>query len=289
MSMEAIAKRFAGQTELFLKKHGPEILTGIGVVGFGATTYLVGKAVLKAQKPLEELRADAHIIASKEVAKEYTKRDKQQEIGRLYVHRGLEIAKIFSPAIAAGGMSVICVISAHGLMQRKQTALVAAYTALDAGFKAYRQRVREEIGEEKERELYRRPVMRAVDQVESEEPVYEIDKDAARPSQYGRFYDQFNIHWSKTPEWNMMQLRVFERSANDMLNAKGFLFLNEVYDMLGFDWTQAGQVVGWRNDGDGDGYVDFGLYADEERNRDFINGEVPSIFLDFNVDGPIAI
>jgi hypothetical protein len=48
-------------------------------------------------------------------------------------------------------------------------------------------------------------------------------------------------------------------------------------------------MVGWIDGGDGDGYVDFGIYdiAAVNNRREFINGYEPSIILDFNVDGVI--
>lgn len=71
--------------------------------------------------------------------------------------------------------------------------------------------------------------------------------------------------------------------ANDRLHARGHLFLNEVYEALGLPHTQAGAVVGWVV-GNGDNFVDFGLYTGEAA-RDFVNGREGSILLDFNVDG----
>ena len=79
--------------------------------------------------------------------------------------------------------------------------------------------------------------------------------------------------------------------ANDLLKARGRLFLNEVYRMLGIDETKAGQVVGWVYNPDnptGDNFVDFGIYnMQRERVRAFVNGYEPNILLDFNVDGVI--
>lgn len=79
--------------------------------------------------------------------------------------------------------------------------------------------------------------------------------------------------------------------CNDLLKMKGHLFLNEVYDILGFPRTKAGAVVGWVYNEEnpiGDNFVDFGLFdTNDERNSDFINGYRNTAILDFNVDGYI--
>ena len=89
-----------------------------------------------------------------------------------------------------------------------------------------------------------------------------------------------------------MFLRGRQQYANDLLMARGHLFLNEVYDMLDIRRTKAGQVVGWvydpENNTKGDNYVDFGIYnVYRQPNRDFVNGHESSILLDFNVDGSV--
>ena len=66
------------------------------------------------------------------------------------------------------------------------------------------------------------------------------------------------------------------------------MFLNEVYEQLGFEHTSAGAVVGWIYGGFGDDYVDFGIFNESYKPaRDFINGYNNAVVLDFNVDGVI--
>ena len=88
-----------------------------------------------------------------------------------------------------------------------------------------------------------------------------------------------------------MFLKDQQRYANDRLKTKGCLFLNEVYDMLGFQRTKAGACVGWVYDEKhptGDNFVDFGLYNGyNDRTNAFVNGRERSVILDFNVDGYI--
>lgn len=124
--------------------------------------------------------------------------------------------------------------------------------------------------------------------VEQTEPKVEIP--SVDVSQYARFFDEGCPNWSKDPEWNLMFLKQQELYANEMLKRNGFLFLNEVYDMLGFPRTKTGQIVGWIYDEEnpiGDNRVDFGIYKTLPGNRNFVNGIERNILLDFNVDGDI--
>ena len=108
-------------------------------------------------------------------------------------------------------------------------------------------------------------------------------------SQYARFFDDSNLNWHKNAEYNLMFLLQVQNYANEKLKAQGYLFLNDVYEMIGIPRSAAGQVVGWiykENNTDGDNYVDFGIYK-TEKNAKFVNGFENSILLDFNVDGVI--
>ena len=116
-----------------------------------------------------------------------------------------------------------------------------------------------------------------------------IEKET-RPdvTDYARFFNEMCPTWTTNPEYNLMFLKTQERHATDKLRANGYLFLNDVYDMLGMPRTKAGQVVGWiydENNPYGDNYIDFNIYA--EHNANFVNGYERTALLDFNVDGNI--
>lgn len=118
-------------------------------------------------------------------------------------------------------------------------------------------------------------------------------------SQYARIFDDSCEEWTKDPEYNMHFLKDQQDACNDLLksraessmNKRGYLFLNEVYDMLGIPRTKIGTYAGWvydEKDPIGDNFVDFGIFdTNDDRNFDFINGYKNTAILDFNVDGNI--
>jgi Family of unknown function (DUF6353) len=290
MNISAVSNRALGSTQFFLKKHGPTILTCAGVAGFAGAMVLYGKAELKAQEPRMKLRAQIDEIAAKELSEDYTKRDQQQEAGRFYLVESLKILKIYAPAIGVGALSAACIFSSHSIMKERQASIAAAYFAMTEAYQAYRKRVADAIGAEKEKELYKAPRKKIEVMGENELPCEIDDPEDRDPSPYSKVFSrQTSSHFDNTPEYNLFMLRGWERMANDRLSSRGYIFLNEVYESCGLPWTREGQIVGWVRDGDGDCFVSFGLSdIDEEEEKAYLEGYTDgAIRLDFNVDGPI--
>lgn len=110
-------------------------------------------------------------------------------------------------------------------------------------------------------------------------------------SQYARVFDDGCTGWTRDAEYNLLFLRQQQTYANDLLKARGHVFLNEVYELLGIPKSKEGQIVGWvyeENNPIGDNHIDFGIYdCSTVAQRNFINGFERSVLLDFNVDGCI--
>jgi hypothetical protein len=291
MDMKLISTRAVGSVRGALKQHAPTILTGVGIAGFVATTVLVGKAALNSRGVVADTKEYVDSIVDRPDNSTKTKKELTKEVGEAWVETGVTLGKVYAPAIIVGAVSISCVLAGHGIMLKRQSALVAAYGVLDAGFKAYRKRVQDEVGEEKELDLYRGVKKMRIFDAEGTDVGEVIDFSDQIPSPYARFFDETSRNWSKTPEYNHVFLRSQQQWANDKLTAYGYLFLNEVYEALGLERTQSGQVVGWKKETeDGDGFVDFGLYDQyNESSRNFINGLEATVLLDFNVDGVIRI
>lgn len=294
MDLQLLATRTLGKTRWFVGNNAPHILMGAGVVGVIATNILTARAALKSQGIPSEIQATAEAVNEREVDADFTQQDKVKNVGQVYIRGGIMLTKIWGPSVVVGGASVACLIVSHKIMMRRNTALMGAYLALEGAYKAYRRRIQVELGEERELELYRSPRTMTVHDDATGAVCEIIDFDSDMPSPYARFFDESSYNHSKTAEHNLFFLRSQERWANDRLRARGFLFLNEVYEALGLEHSQIGQLVGWKADaaekGTGDGFVTFGLYAiGDESSRAFINLIEHTVLLDFNVDGPIRI
>lgn len=114
--------------------------------------------------------------------------------------------------------------------------------------------------------------------------VVKVRPDEEPYSEFARIWDRSEIvTFFESNEQAMLFLASQERYANTRLKAKGHLFLNEVYEMLGLPKTKAGQTVGWVYTENT--HVSFGL--DDPRCSDFVNGIGYAVLLDFNVDGDI--
>ena len=285
-----------------VEKHSPEILLGVGVVGVVATTVTACKATMKLNDILDECVETREKIKSVQenpnYQDRYSEEDAQKDLTINYVQTGVKIVKLYAPSVALGVFSVGCLLGSHNVMQKRNAALSAAYLTVDKSFKEYKQRVIDRVGEEVEKEIRygikAEEIETTVTDEEGNEFVVPETVKTMNPtlySDYARFFDEASPYWQKDPEYNLMFLRAQQQYANDLLRAKGRLFLNDVYDMLGIEKTKAGQIVGWvydRENPNGDNFVDFGIYdMSKERVRAFVNGYEANILLDFNVDGNI--
>ena len=95
-------------------------------------------------------------------------------------------------------------------------------------------------------------------------------------SEHARWFDCSSVGWTKDEQYNRMFVVYQEKYANDVLKARGHLYLNEVCDQLGMARTKTGQLVGWIYEEGKTVEIDILEVGD--------NGE---LLLDFNVDGLI--
>lgn len=295
--------RVFGKAGLSLKKHSPELLVVGGVIGGITATVMACKATTKlsaiTDKAKNDLEAIHRVMKNPElVNEEYTVEDGKKDLTIVYAHTALDIAKLYGPAALVGGLSITAILTGHNIMRKRNFALAATCTAVEQAFGEYRGRVVERFGEELDRELRYNIKAKEIEEVivneDGTETTVKKTVNVAELDGYSifaRFFDDGCTGWDKNPEYSLMFLKQQQKEANRKLKRQGYLFINDVYDMLGIPKTIEGQTHGWIYDEKnpvGDNQIDFGIYDyHRTKNRDFVNGFERVILLDFNHDGNI--
>lgn len=287
------------------RQHSPEICMIVGVVGTVGSAIWACVATRKlddvmkdSHKKLDSVHEDIKAIEDGEET-EYTMKDCKKSLTTIYMQAGWELTKLYGPSILLGALSIGSIVTSNRILRQRNAALATAYMTVNKSFKEYRNRVVEKFGKEVDQELrynIQHNTMETVVQnedgtqtvVTNEYDV--IDTNALSP--YARLFYEGNTGYDdKDPEQTLWYLRQQQNWANDRLKAYGHLFLNDVYEMLGFEKTKIGACVGWIYDEknpNGDNFVDFGIYNTQYTpNARFLDGIEKALCLDFNVDGPI--
>lgn len=313
MKFQMMIKKVVGPVQkatfksaLKVKKYSPEILLGVGIIGGIGATVLACRATLKAEEVLDTHKSKMEKVkeAREKVGEEkYTTQEYNRDIVVVKVQTAVDFARLYGPSLALGATSIACILSSYNIMRKRNIALAAAYILVEGAFSEYRGRVVSELGEAKDFHF-----RYGTEELEATETVLDetgkkvkvkktVQKLPDNPfgdkgySMYARMYEPKQMladgHWtgsgqfSRVHHYNVATLRAQEQWMNDKLNVQGYVFLGDVYEILGFDRDAASQCVGWVL-GNGDNYISFGP-------KDFLLAyeDGDGILLDFNVDGPI--
>lgn len=290
----AVSNKF-GRQLLHFQKASPRVMFVTGVTAGLASTVLACRATLKLSDVLEnaaELQAKAEALHAEGTNDDYDQKQYHKDLTVIKVRTILNVTKLYAPAAGLAMISVAMLTGSHVTLNRRNASLTAAYASVDQAFQKYRDRVKDQLGEDADRE-FRFGTRQVEETVGTGDKQKTVKKkrvgDHLEYSDYARFFDKECANWRNNPEYNLIFLKAQQAYANQMLQARGHVFLNDVYDMLDIPRSGAGAVVGWVFGKGGDDYIDFGIFDDKsnERVRDFVNGREHSILLDFNVDGVI--
>lgn len=280
-----------------LKKHSPEILVVAGIAGTVISAVLACKATTKVAEILDETKGTLDTIhegmeTGAINGQEYTTEDGKKDTVVVYAQTGMKLAKLYGPAIILGTLSITSILASNNILRKRNVALGAAYAAIDKSFKEYRGRVIERFGEQVDAELKYGIKAKKFEEIEVDPETGKEKKvkktvmvaDPNLQSDYAVYFDSKSRNYETNSDYNRMFLKAQQAFANDKLQTRGHLFLNEVLDDLDLPRTPAGQIVGWTKDGP-DGYVNFRIVEVERETED--GRHEPALLLDFNVEGNI--
>lgn len=299
-------KSAVGKVGFKAKKHAPTILIITGITGMVAGTVAACFATTKVKTVIadskEQLNTIANVLNDESKADKYSAEDGKKDSAIIYIQTAVKIAGLYAPAVAIEAASIFCLLASHNILRKRNAALAAAYAAVDTGFKKYRDRVVERFGKDVDNELKLGLRAKQIEEIVKDPETGKEKKvkkniEVADPdlggSPYAMLFDEETSEdWEPDHEYNLMHLRAEQSYANDLLKARGYLYLNDVYNRLGIQGSKMGQIVGWVYDPKNpeyDNFVDFGIreleVEDIPGRGDY--GTHRTILIDPNVQGNI--
>lgn len=303
-------KTMLNSAKFAVKKHSPEILLGVGIVGTVGSTVLACKATLKVEdildereESLEKIEEVLSLISAGEKI-EYSADDVKKDTLVINAQTAVKLAKAYGPSVTLMGVSIGCILASYRILNKRNVALMAAYKVLEEAFSSYRGRVVDELGEARDAHfMYGTETVTdettVIDENGKKKKVKTEREELVPGAKLSGFAREFkrdepdqqggwdgSTQWCNNHEYNRTFLEVKETYFNAKLLAKGFVTMNEVYEELGFAPTEAGMICGWRHkSGAGDDYISFRPRGIDGNWITGIDGD--NIILDFNVDGVI--
>lgn len=231
-----------------IKKHSPEILTGIGIAGMITTTVMAVRATPKALILIEE---------------------KKEEIGAEKLE-AMDMVKTtwacYIPAAITGTLSVACLIGASSVNARRNAALATAYTLSESALKDYQGKVIEMFGEKKN-EAVKDAV--AKDKVEKN-PV--VTREVIITEKGNTLcYDAISGRYFKS---DIEKIKKAECELNRQMLDDMYVSLNDFYYEIGLDSVKLGDELGWNVDS---GYIDLSFSSQ------LASDGTPCLVIDYSV------
>lgn len=231
-----------------IKKHSPEILTGIGIAGMITTTVMAVRATPKALILIEE---------------------RKEEIGAEKLE-AVDMVKTawacYIPAAITGTLSVACLIGASSVNARRNAALATAYTLSESALKDYQGKVIEMFGEKKN-EAVKDAV--AKDKIEKN-PV--VTREVIITEKGNTLcYDAISGRYFKS---DIEKIKKAECELNRQMLDDMYVSLNDFYYEIGLDSVKLGDELGWNVDS---GYIDLSFRSQ------LASDGTPCLVIDYSV------
>jgi hypothetical protein len=275
-------------------KHSPEIAVVAGVAAMAGGAILLARAHRRSgEVHFDHELALANVEDNLDSAEEMLGvqlTTKQVAVAKapVYGKYAIDLAKLYGPSVLTMVTGATLIFAGHRIQSKRIQGLAAALMIAQQTFEEYRARVREQYGDEVEDALFNGYEWETITRVWEDEDgkthkekvkVAKV-KEQLDPKMYGRVFDETNQFWSNEPSVTEFFLRGVQDAFNDRFHWQKWISLNDVYKQLGFQPTDYGQVVGWAQAMDGDGFISFGL--DDAVNQNPLEKRWT---LNFNVDG----
>lgn len=287
------------------KKHSPEILLVVGIATgvAGVVTACIASTKVKEVTddhkervtPIKEHYEDRALIEGSE-SKALIK-EQRKELAKQYGTTAIAMTKLYLPSAILLITSGASILASHGIIQKRYVALAATYALTDKHFKDYRKRVINEYGQEVDDKMFygveKVIVEETVTDDKGKEKKVKKEIEMINPDNISSpttfIFDADHVQgWNHDEEHALTMLNMAESYFNNLIEATGYVFLNDILDHIGLPRTKEGQLLGWIYDSEEVHPIDFGIRESNiEDLADIVSGYKTSIILNFNVQGNI--
>lgn len=196
------------------ERNAPEILTALGISGVITTSYLSAKAGYETAHLLDQEPDDLSL------------KDKAKRTWRLYIPTGI-----------SGGVTIAAIVYASRSSGKRTTAALTAYSLTERAFSEYREKVVEQIGENKEQKIQ--------DELRQQRVLDNPSKEVTILGGQVLCCELFTRRYFKA---DMEALRRAENEINAMVVNMYYVSLDDFYDLLGLGHTSVSHTLGWDSD-----------------------------------------
>lgn len=279
-------KKIISSIKFFGKKYAPELLLGGALVSGTACIITSSKATLKAKNSMDAHKERKLEIANKVDKEIITSEEAKDEMRKEIVKVGLELAKEYAIPFSLYTATIGCVFGSYKVQKSRLQALSTTLAAMSAAYSSLLMRLKNgaENGLTAEEVLQGKFVCK-VENEDGTEDEFTTTVENPYDSPFKFRFDKYSTVWNPHHCSNETILMSELNWCNNLLQIQGYLFLNDVLDRLGIPRTKAGQILGWRTNGDGDGYIDFGVV--DCATLTGARYDDNAFELNFNVDGDI--
>lgn len=290
-----------------LREARPEILVVGGVALLIAGGVYACVQTPKAAKVIEEHNEKAEKLKvyaeNNDNEKLYSEKEYRKDLAKTYLKTGAKLAKVYSGPMIVAALGAGSVLYGHNILRKEHAEVLAAYGTLQTAYDEYRSRVRKMYGDDIDEKIFRGESDEEVtfDNGDGKIETKKVKRVNPVGDPYTFIFEEVTAPalWTPVASTNRMNVVAIQAECNRMLEANGYLFLNDVLRMLGMKETEISRKVGWiahkagepYTVGDNDGFVDFGLFRtkpyDVGGRYEFLNGDEPNFLLHFNVQGVI--
>lgn len=202
------------------QKRGPEILTGLGIVGMISTVVLAVRATPKALEIIDDC--------------EYSDDEpNKKEIFKL-------CWKVYLPAAITGGLSVACLIGSNAASARRSALMATAYTLSEKALSELKTTFDETLSTEQKDEIIGKITDKKMEEAILPKEFETIDENGlvlCFDSMSGRYFKS-----------NLDKLRLVEASLKAQLREEREVLLNDYFYAIGLEEINIGNYLVWSDE-----------------------------------------